>query len=81
MDDALACIARIYAYFEMTLSLAREKKMKNYLREKSRVKPHHPVDANRAADWSLFRHYQNICQVPDEIWFRNAAVYFLRNLP
>ena len=26
MEDALACIARIYAYFEMTLSLAREEK-------------------------------------------------------
>ncbi len=67
MEDPLACIARIYEHFEIDLSLRTSEKMKHYLCEKPRGKHHYPVDADRASERSLFRRYQNLYQVPDEI--------------
>ena len=71
MDDPLKCIRRIYAYFGLTLGEATEQSMSNYLENKPRGKfgTHQyeadPDQANR--DRKLFRRYQGLYSVPDEI--------------
>jgi hypothetical protein len=70
MDDPMACIARIYAHFGMTLSEDAARRMQDYLQEKPKGKfgQHtYQVDARKARDRPLFKRYQTLYDVPDEM--------------
>ena len=70
MDDPMACIARIYAHFGMSLSAAARSQMENYLRDKPKGKfgqHQYAVDTSRARDRLLFKRYQALYGVPDEM--------------
>ncbi len=70
MDDPMSCIGSIYAHFGMALSKAAGKRMMDYLRRKPQGKfgrHSYPVDAARTRDRPLFRRYQALYKVPDEM--------------
>jgi len=70
MDDPLACIAGIYSHFGMTLSDAARERMLGYLASKPRGKfgrHEYAVDARRARDRPMFRRYQELYGVPNEV--------------
>ena len=70
IDDPIACISRIYAHFDMTLSEQAMTCMQEYLRDKPKDKfgQHtYKVDDSRARDRLLFKRYQTLYNVPDEL--------------
>jgi hypothetical protein len=70
MDDPIDCISRIYAHFGMTLSEQAMKCMQEYLRNKPKGKfgQHaYEVDATKTRDRPLFKRYQTLYNVPDEL--------------
>jgi hypothetical protein len=70
MDDPMACIAHIYAHFDMDLSAATSDRMRDYLRHKPQGKfgqHSYTVDARKARDRPLFQRYQRLYNVPDEM--------------
>jgi len=70
MDDPLACIEGIYAHFGMVLSVPARTRMQDYLRAKPKGKfgqHSYRVDARKARDRPMFRRYQQLYNVPDEV--------------
>lgn len=70
LDDPLGCIAQIYAHFDMALTDNTRARMQDYLRQKPQGKfgqHSYEVDAHKARDRPLFKRYQNLYNVPDEI--------------
>jgi hypothetical protein len=70
MDDPMACIERIYDHFDMTVSDEARTKMLAYLASKPKGqfgKHEYAVDAKRSAERALFRRYQQLYKVPDEL--------------
>lgn len=70
IDDPMSCIANIYAHFDMPLSEIASKRMQEYLRAKPQGKfgrHSYEVDARKTRDRPLFKRYQNLYNVPDEI--------------
>ncbi len=70
MDDPMACIERIYDHFDMTVSDEARTKMLAYLAGKPKGqfgKHEYAVDAKRSEERALFRRYQQLYKVPDEL--------------
>jgi hypothetical protein len=70
MDDPIACISKIYAHFDMTLSEQAMTCMQEYLRSKPKGKfgQHaYKVDDSKTRDRFLFKRYQTLYNVPDEL--------------
>jgi len=70
MDDPMECIARIYAHFGMALSELTMQRMQDYLRDKPKGKfgqHSYRIDERRTRDRPLFRRYQTLYNVPDEM--------------
>jgi hypothetical protein len=70
MDDPLACIEGIYAHFGMTLTDDARQRMRDYLASKPRGKfgrHDYIVDERKAKDRPMFRRYQELYGVPDEV--------------
>jgi len=70
MDDPMACIAGIYAHFNMTLSTLARTRMQDYLRVKPKGKfgqHSYEVDARKARDRPMFKRYQTLYNVPNEM--------------
>lgn len=70
MDDPLACIETVYRHFGMGLSEAARAGMLQYLEAKPKGKfgsHSYRVDEVRARDRPLFRRYQQLYAVPDEM--------------
>lgn len=70
MDDPIDCIGKIYAHFGMALSAATRQRMDAYLQKKPQGKfgrHSYPVDARRARDRPMFKRYQTLYNVPDEL--------------
>jgi Sulfotransferase family len=70
IDDPMACIAKIYAHFAMPLSVIARNRMQDYLRHKPQGKfgqHKYEVDERKTRDRPLFRRYQSLYNVPDEL--------------
>jgi hypothetical protein len=70
MDDPVRCIAEIYAHFDMPFSESARRRMQEYLRNKPKGKfgqHSYEVDERKARDRPLFKRYQTLYNVPDEI--------------
>jgi Sulfotransferase family len=70
MDDPMACIARIYAHFVMPLTDVARQRMQEYLRAKPKGKfgaHRYEVDDARSRERPMFRRYQALYNVPDEV--------------
>lgn len=70
MDDPMACIANVYKHFGMQLSDAARGRMLEYLAAKPKGKfgkHSYQVDAEKAKDRPLFKRYQDLYDVPDEM--------------
>jgi hypothetical protein len=70
MDDPMACIEAIYRHFDMDLSKEARSNMLSYLESKPKGKfgkHSYEVDESRAKDRPLFRRYQELYGVPDEM--------------
>ena len=70
MDDPMACIERIYGHFDMKVSDEARIKMLAYLagKPKGQFGNHeYAVDAKRSKERALFRRYQQLYNVPDEV--------------
>jgi hypothetical protein len=70
MDDPVACIAKLYAHFAMDFPDLTRQRMQDYLRGKPKGKygqHSYQVDERRAGDRPLFKRYQDLYNVPDEI--------------
>jgi hypothetical protein len=70
MDDPMACIDGIYRHFGMDLSEAARERMLAYLASKPQGKfgAHaYEVDEGKAKERALFRRYQALYGVPDEV--------------
>lgn len=70
MQDPMACIEGIYQHFGMSLSAAARERMLQYLASKPKGKfgqHQYQVDAGRAPERALFKRYQALYQVPDEL--------------
>jgi len=70
MDDPLSCIEGIYAHFGMVLSDVARRRMREYLAAKPRGKfgrHDYAVDEGRTRDRPMFRRYQALYGVPDEV--------------
>ena len=70
MDDPMACIEKIYSHFQMMLSDEAKSRMLAYLEGKPKGKfgAHaYEVDQERSKDRPLFRRYQELYDVPDEM--------------
>jgi hypothetical protein len=70
MDKPMACIEAIYQHFGMELSDRAKGAMQAYLETKPKGKfgkHSYEVDEARSADRLLFRRYQNLYGVPDEV--------------
>lgn len=70
MDDPMACIENVYGHFGMDLPDATRACMLDYLEGKPKGKfgaHSYEVDASRAADRPLFKRYQSLYNVPDEM--------------
>lgn len=70
MDDPMSCIEGIYQHFGMSLSQEARARMLAYLEGKPRGKfgAHaYEVDESKAKERALFRRYQELYQVPDEM--------------
>jgi Sulfotransferase family len=69
MDDPMACIAGIYNHFGMALSGEAQARMQAYLAAKPQGKfgqHSYAVDAARSRDRPMFKHYQQLYDVPSE---------------
>jgi len=69
MDDPMACIAGIYKHFGMALSGEAQARMQAYLAAKPQGKfgqHSYAVDAARSGDRPMFKHYQQLYDVPSE---------------
>lgn len=70
MEDPMSCIAQIYAHFGMTLANSAQARMQDYLRQKPQGKfgqHSYEVDESKARDRPLFKRYQSLYNVPDEL--------------
>lgn len=70
MDDPLACIARIYAHFGMSLGEGARQRMQAYLQAKPKGKfgtHRYTVDDTRSRERRMFQRYQQAYNVPDEV--------------
>jgi hypothetical protein len=70
MDRPIDCIEKIYAHFGMVLSGQVRDRMQHYLNEKPKGKfgqHSYTVDARRARDRPLFKRYQKLYNIPDEM--------------
>ena len=70
MDDPMACIEQTYQYFGMALTDDARGRMLAYLNAKPKGKHgvhQYQVDEKRSKDRQLFRRYQELYKVPDEI--------------
>jgi hypothetical protein len=70
MEDPMSCIAQIYAHFGVTLSQLARERMQEYLQQKPQGKfgqHSYEVDECKSRDRPLFRRYQTLYNVPDEI--------------
>ncbi len=70
MDNPLACISSIYAHFGMHLSDTTRERMLDYLRDKPQGKfgqHSYALDSLRSRDRPLFKRYQTLYGVPDEL--------------
>lgn len=70
MDDPMSCIEQIYQYFGMSLSDDARGRMLAYLNAKPKGKHgvhQYEVDEKRSMDRQLFRRYQDLYKVPDEV--------------
>jgi hypothetical protein len=70
MDDPMACIDGVYRHFGMELSDAARQRMLAYLEGKPKGKfgAHaYEVDESKAKERALFRRYQELYRVPDEV--------------
>ena len=70
MDDPMACIETIYRHFGMKLSAVARQNMLAYLAAKPQGKfgrHSYEVDGSRSGDRPLFRRYQELYRVPDEV--------------
>jgi hypothetical protein len=70
MDNPLGCISSIYAHFGMHLSDTTRERMLDYLRDKPQGKfgqHSYALDSLRSRDRPLFKRYQTLYGVPDEL--------------
>ena len=69
MEDPIGCIEEIYRYFQMPLSEDTKWRMAAYLESKPKGKHgDHSYSTEKASgDRPLFRRYQELYDVPDEI--------------
>ena len=70
MDKPMGCVDRIYQHFAMELSDRARGAMEGYLETKPKGKfgqHRYEVDHSRSADRPLFRRYQDLYGVPDEV--------------
>ena len=70
MDDPMSCIEQTYQYFGMSLTDDARGRMLAYLNAKPKGKHgvhQYQVDEERSKDRQLFRRYQELYNVPDEI--------------
>lgn len=70
MENPMSCIAQIYAHFGMALSDNAQARMQNYLRQKPQGKfgqHSYEVDERKTRDRPLFKRYQSLYNVPDEL--------------
>lgn len=70
MDNPIECIEKIYTYFGLTLTDDTRSRMEKYLRDKPRGKfgqHSYEIDECKALDRDLFRPYQALYNVPDEV--------------
>ena len=70
MDDPLSCIEKIYAHFGMEFSGIARQRMQSYLHDKPKDKfgQHaYQVDERRTRDRPLFKRYQTLYDVPNEM--------------
>ena len=70
MDDPLACITGIYAHFNMPFTTDARQRMQEYLVNKPRGKfgrHDYAIDERKAKDRPMFRRYQDLYNVPDEV--------------
>lgn len=70
MDDPLGCIESIYAHFDMELSATASDNMAAYLAQKPKGKHgahNYEVNESKSRERTLFKRYQALYQVPDEI--------------
>jgi len=68
--DPMTCIASIYAHFGITLAEVAAGRMRTYLQQKPQGKfgqHSYTVDACKARDRPMFRRYQSLYDVPDEL--------------
>ena len=68
--DPMTCIASIYAHFGITLPEVAAGRMRKYLQQKpqGRFGQHsYTVDARKARERQMFRRYQSLYDVPDEL--------------
>ena len=70
MNDPIACIENIYTHFQMTLSKKALSNMREYLEGKPKGKygiHHYTINEQRSKERPLFKRYQALYDVPDEI--------------
>jgi hypothetical protein len=70
MDDPLACISSIYGHFGMRLSKRARQAMQDYLcvKPKDKFGQHsYQVDERKVRERTLFKRYQTLYDVPDEV--------------
>lgn len=70
MNDPLSCIERIYAHFGMSLAANARQRMQDCLVNKPKGKfgqHDYNVDEAKAKDRPMFRRYQELYNVPDEV--------------
>jgi len=68
--DPMTCIASIYAHFGITLPEVAAGRMRKYLQKKPQGKfgqHSYTVDARKARERPMFRRYQSLYDVPDEL--------------
>ncbi len=70
MEDPVSCIEGLYAHFDMALSADARQRMLAYLEHKPKGKHgehRYELGAGREAERALFRRYQQLYAVPDEV--------------
>ncbi len=70
MDDPMACIGTIYSHFGIVLSEIVKARMQGYLADKPKGKfgqHSYEVDKYKARDRPLFKRYQALYDIPDEL--------------
>ncbi|MCB1706176.1 MAG: sulfotransferase [Halioglobus sp.] len=70
IDDPISCIANIYDHFGMPFHDAARSRMLDYLEHKPQGKfgaHRYEIDASKTRDRPLFKRYQTLYNVPDEL--------------